>query len=144
MILIPISSFITERLFFTELDPIGGITATIPRLIIEPGEWSPSSTFWPKFIFVIVFFIFVLAIARAWCRFLCPIGAIAGPFNKVSFLTVEFYENCKECGACKKKCPMKIDIPYDERSAECVLCGRCVDACKFEAVNYSIFGKELG
>lgn len=143
LILIPISSFITEKLFFTEYDPIGGITATIPRLILEPGDWSYRSNFWMKFVFVIIFFIFVLAISRAWCRFLCPIGAIAGLFNKVSFLKVEFNDNCNECGLCKKKCPMKIDIPYEERSAECVLCGKCIDECHSDAINYSFFGKEL-
>lgn len=142
LILIPISSYITKRLLFTELDPIGGITATIPRLITEPGEWTYRTNFWLKFIFVIIFFIFVLAISRAWCRYLCPIGAIAGLFNKVSFLKIGFNENCKECRICKKHCPMKIDIPNVERSAECILCGKCIDSCKFDGVNYSFLGKE--
>lgn len=143
LLFIPITSYITKELFFTEFDPIGGITATIPRLVGESGEWSTRSNFWPKFIFVIVFFLFVFAIARAWCRFLCPIGAIAGIFNKVSFLKVDFNDNCTECGACRRKCPMKINIPNEQRSAECVHCGICVDTCKFDAVGYNFFGKDL-
>jgi ferredoxin len=49
-------------------------------------------------------------------------------------------DKCKECGLCKKKCP--VEAIEGERKVtqfkvipeKCIKCGVCVEACKFDAV----------
>jgi polyferredoxin len=52
-------------------------------------------------------------------------------------------DKCKSCGACSKSCPMNIDvikkIPDGEiADDECILCGSCIEVCKFDALNFCI------
>jgi ferredoxin-type protein NapH len=58
--------------------------------------------------------------------------------------------NCKKCNACTIKCPMDINVMEKVPSGEiiddeCILCGNCIDACKFKALSYriSILAKKL-
>lgn len=69
---------------------------------------------------------------RAFCRFICPLGAIYSFFNRVSFVGVEVvYEKCTSCGKCVKKCRMDIRKPGDR---ECISCGECMDVCGEKAI----------
>lgn len=50
---------------------------------------------------------------------------------------------CRSCKACTGKCPMNLDVmnlaPKGEIShPECILCGSCIEACKFKALSYRI------
>ncbi len=142
---IPITSYIFTNLFYTNIDPIGGLTATIPTLLLYWGEFEPGKYFFIKMLLTVLFFLTIIALGRAWCRFLCPLGAAMSPFNKISFLRLRFNaENCVHCNACVKKCDMKIDVPDEgERNYECILCGKCVDACKFRALGIEFLGKQV-
>jgi len=144
-ILIPITSYITGDLFYTNIDPIGGLTATIPTLLLYPGEYEPGSYFAIKMFLTLLFFILIVALGRAWCRFLCPLGAAMSPFNKISFLKLRLdRDKCTHCNACVKACDMAIDVPENgERNYECILCGKCVDSCKFGALRLEILGKKI-
>ncbi len=144
LILIQIGSYITGRLFFTELDPIGAITATFWRLSYEGDEWNLRSNFWIKMFFVILFFILVFIIGRGWCRFVCPIGAMFAPFNKVDMMRLKLdEEKCIDCGKCAKVCPMKIEMPYSDNDFECIRCGECIDSCPKDALSLNFMGKRL-
>ncbi|MDO5016647.1 MAG: 4Fe-4S binding protein [Eubacteriales bacterium] len=69
-------------------------------------------------------------IPRFFCRYMCPLGALYGLFNKVSLYQLKFQEEaCIHCGACKRACPMGVDMPNQYKSPECVRCGRCVASC---------------
>jgi ferredoxin len=51
--------------------------------------------------------------------------------------------SCKHCSACTIHCPMSIDVMEMAQqgeivSDECILCGNCVDACKFNVLSYKI------
>ena len=55
-------------------------------------------------------------------------------------------QTCSGCKSCQKICPMALDVPALARrgeinSAECVLCGECVAACKTGALQYKITNK---
>jgi ferredoxin-type protein NapH len=71
---------------------------------------------------------------------LCPMGAIAGVFNKVSILNIRLdEEKCIECSACIHACPMGLTETEDiGNSTDCILCGRCVEACPERALSFGI------
>ena len=44
---------------------------------------------------------------RPFCRYICPLGAIYGFFNRVSLNRVTVDTNrCVECGLCTRQCKM--------------------------------------
>ena len=81
---------------------------------------------------VIVLVIASLFIRNAWCRYLCPYGALLGIFSLLSpFKIHRNAENCIDCGKCAKNCPSR--IPVDKlikvRTIECTGCMTCVESC---------------
>ena len=81
---------------------------------------------------------------RAWCRHLCPIGALLRVFSKVRPARVRLVKrNCIACGACNRVCDMEIDVlgelkAYGEvRSTNCIVCFKCTDACSEGAIGYT-------
>ena len=72
-------------------------------------------------------------IYRAFCRFLCPLGAIYGLFSRVAVIGVKVdAARCTDCGRCVGRCPMDVRRVGD---AECIHCGACVDACPAKAIS---------
>jgi polyferredoxin len=64
------------------------------------------------------------------------------PTNKISLQDVKYYpENCIKCMKCNKNCPMKINVLKMHQDMECIRCGRCVDACKYNALHITMAGK---
>lgn len=76
-----------------------------------------------------------LFIERFWCRYLCPLGALLGPLQKLSLVKVNrAEEHCIHCHLCGKSCPVRLDPESVQvtTSAECLSCGRCVENCPRE------------
>lgn len=76
-----------------------------------------------------------LFIERFWCRYLCPLGALLAPLQKLSLVKVRrSEEHCIHCHLCGKSCPVRLDPESTDvtSSAECLACGRCVEACPRE------------
>ena len=70
---------------------------------------------------------------RAFCRFICPLGAIYSFFNPVSFFGVKTdKDKCTNCGLCARKCEMDIKCAGDR---ECISCGECVESCPVKAIH---------
>jgi ferredoxin-type protein NapH len=84
--------------------------------------------------------VLALLISRFWCRYLCPMGAIAGAFNKVSIVNISLDEKkCKKCFVCLEACGMGITKLKDiGGSTDCILCGRCVEACPEKALSFAV------
>ena len=144
LIMIPITSLALREMLFTDLDPVGGLIATLPTLLIDPSGWQSGTFFWPKMFLLVIFILFILLISRGWCKYLCPIGAMMAPTNKISITDINInHDKCVKCKKCNKACPMNIDVMNYDRSLECVRCGRCVDACKFDAAHFNLLDKQI-
>lgn len=71
---------------------------------------------------------------RAFCRFVCPLGAIYSFFHPVSVFGVKVdTDRCTHCNACVNRCPMDIRKVGDR---ECVHCGDCIDVCPEKCIRY--------
>ncbi|CAG9428691.1 4Fe-4S binding protein [Providencia alcalifaciens] len=73
-----------------------------------------------------------LFIRNAWCRYLCPYGALLGIFSLFSPVKIRRnVESCIDCGKCAKICPSR--IPVDKlikvRTVECTGCMTCIESC---------------
>jgi NapH/MauN family ferredoxin-type protein len=76
-----------------------------------------------------------LFIERFWCRYLCPLGALLAPLQKLSpFKVRRSEEHCIHCHLCSKSCPVRLDPESTDvtASAECIACGACVSGCPKE------------
>lgn len=73
-------------------------------------------------------------IFRVFCRFICPLGALYGLFNKFAILGIKLDKpSCVDCGLCISKCKMDIKEVGDH---ECINCGECVDVCPTKAISW--------
>lgn len=90
--------------------------------------------FYWKLAVLIAMVISCVFIFRAFCRFICPLGAIYSLFSKIALLGVRVDMNkCNNCGACVKTCQMDIKRVGDR---ECIQCGECIDVCPEKAITF--------
>ncbi|MBR6113709.1 MAG: 4Fe-4S binding protein [Oscillospiraceae bacterium] len=77
-----------------------------------------------------------LIVWRPFCKYLCPLGAIYGFFNRVSLHRMRLdAAKCIGCGACAEACRMCVDPSRAPNSSECIRCGDCVRACPTAALH---------
>ena len=87
-----------------------------------------------KFLLLISIMVGCIFIFRLFCRFICPLGALYGLFNKVSFFGIKLEKSkCVDCGKCFSAC--KVDIKH-VGDQECISCGECVDVCPTKAITW--------
>ena len=86
-----------------------------------------------KFVIMLVIGLACIFCYRAFCRFICPLGAIYGLFNKFNVVGVKVDENrCNHCGACVRGCGMDVRHVGDH---ECINCGKCMASCNQGAIS---------
>ena len=86
-----------------------------------------------KFVILLIIVLACVFIYRAFCRFLCPLGAIYGLFAKIAVVGVKVEApKCTNCGRCTAQCPMDIRHVGDH---ECIHCGKCIDVCPTGAIS---------
>jgi polyferredoxin len=73
-----------------------------------------------------------VVVKHAWCRYLCPYGALMGLVALASPSSIRRNADaCIDCAKCAKACPSR--LPVDRlavvRSPECSACLACVTAC---------------
>lgn len=85
-----------------------------------------------KFLLTVSILVGCMFIFRLFCRFICPLGAFYGLFNRLSFFGIQVETHkCTDCGLCTSRCLMDIKRPGDR---ECISCGDCVDTCPTKAI----------
>ena len=88
---------------------------------------------------------FVLKDNRAFCKYLCPLGAIYGWFNPIAYYRMKVdQEACIHCGACHTACGMDIEVWKKPNSVECIRCGDCRAVCPTNAISVSGIPKFKG
>ncbi len=144
-----ILSFTSGYLVFETFNVVG----ILSRMIAY--GWSVA------FVWVIaVFAMEVFFSRRAWCTYICPIGTTYGYLGKISALRVEWNNNCDHCMVCHDVCFENqvleiVKAKYDKQREEkgitkeyitgndCTLCGRCIDVCHTDALNFDFRLKSL-
>lgn len=87
-----------------------------------------------KFTLMISIVVGCVFMFRCFCRFLCPLGAIYGLFNRFSIFGVKVEQSkCIDCGLCTSHCKMDIRHVGDQ---ECISCGDCAAVCPTKAISF--------
>jgi len=93
-----------------------------PRTIVL-GSWVALT---------IILFLDLVALRRDFCATVCPYAKMQNVLFDDRTLVVAFdrqrAQECQECLACVKACPVGIDIRKGSHMA-CIHCAECVDAC---------------
>jgi len=74
-----------------------------------------------------------IPVKNAFCRYLCPYGALLGAVSTISPLKVTRNKTaCVSCGVCSQFCPSYLSVMSKERihSPECIGCWRCISNCR--------------
>jgi polyferredoxin len=115
--------------FFCEVVcPAGTLEAGLPLGVLHLSlrEIIGGLFFWKLSLLtgIVILSVFLF---RFFCRFICPLGAIYGLFNRYALFGIQIDANaCTRCGRCAKKCKMDTRIVND---AECIRCGECLQEC---------------
>jgi len=84
---------------------------------------------------------------RAYCNFLCPIGAIDSAINWLGS-NIKFFKRirinqskCNSCNQCVKACPMWAIETHEDKSVtinqlSCIPCKICIEKCQQDAISY--------
>lgn len=77
---------------------------------------------------------------RAFCLFLCPVGAILNLLSRFTLLRLTMRNTCRKCGKCAKACPADcIDLKSATiDNARCLRCFRCLDACPQDSLTLAL------
>jgi ferredoxin len=89
---------------------------------------------------LVVLFVLAWRGGRTYCNTICPVGTILSFFARFSWLKIRFDEDkCKNCSLCSKNCKAAcIDFKtHTVDYSRCVVCGNCIDSCKFGALKYT-------
>ena len=113
---------------------LGGAVA----LLINPANADKFGMLGPlftwKFALLVSFTVAAVFIYRVFCRFVCPLGAIYGIFNKIALFGIKLEKkSCVDCGKCITTCKMDITTVGDR---ECINCGDCISVCPTQAISW--------
>ena len=116
-----------------------GAMGMMPKNISFLSMLGPIFT--QKFVIMIIVCLACIFCYRSFCRFLCPLGAIYGIFNKLAVIGVKVDTGrCNNCGACVRFCKMDVKHVGDH---ECIHCGQCINHCAQGALSMKAGGFTL-
>ena len=124
--------------------PAGTLEGAVALLANKANESDLSLLgllFTRKFVILMLVLLFCMFVYRFFCRFMCPLGAIYGLFNRFSLFGVHVDESkCTSCGLCVSACQMDVKHIGDH---ECIHCGSCVETCPRGAITLRLGNKIL-
>ncbi len=115
--------------------PAGTLEAGLPLAILNEGIRSKLGWLFSWKVFVLAVCILIcIFVYRAFCRFICPLGAIYSFFNRVSLFGIKVdKDKCTNCKTCVNACQMDVRSVGDR---ECISCGDCRSVCKEKAISF--------
>lgn len=116
--------------------PVGTLEGGIPLVLMNESLRSAIGFLFKwKVAILIAILLFSIIIYRPFCRYICPLGAIYGIFNKISFVRYRVDKSkCTKCGLCQKKCELNIKVYENPNSMDCIRCGKCIESCPVKAI----------
>lgn len=117
--------------------PVGTLEGGIPLVLLDKSMRAAAGfLFQWKLVILCITLLVSIIIYRPFCRYICPLGAVYGLFNKVSFLRYKVDETkCTKCGACQRVCKLNIKVYENPNSLDCIRCGECKAACPKKALS---------
>lgn len=117
--------------------PSGTLMAGLPLVAVNRSlRTLVGALFGWKTLLLALIIILSIKLMRPFCRYLCPLGAIYGVFNRISLYRVHVDQKlCTNCNACASVCPMAVPLPYDGNGMECIRCSECQIACPTSAIS---------
>ena len=95
-----------------------------------------------RLLIMAIVFIIPAFIPRAYCRYVCPTGAIMGKFGKYSLIGLKRNPVlCNECGDCNSICSMGVrvmDYPDKIKDPMCIGCMDCAYICEEGAIQLKV------
>lgn len=112
---------------------LGGIPLVLANIFLRKAI---GFRFWWKVFLLLLIVVLSVRFFRPFCKYICPLGAIYGCFNPISFYRLKVDETaCVKCGACQKACKMDIKVWENANSMECIRCGKCKSTCPKNAIS---------
>jgi polyferredoxin len=128
-----------------------GFPATFTFRLADVEPWGGQQTGVSILIILIMYgpvLLFVFG-RRAWCRYLCPLGALLKLFGKGLLGKVRLVsDECIACGKCSRTCNMQVDVMAElkthgeVRSLNCIRCLQCTGECPTGAIAFSLRRRE--
>lgn len=125
-----------EPWFCKFICPAGTLEGGVPLVLLNSAmRGAAGFLFKWKLLILIITLLSSIVIYRPFCRYVCPLGAIYGIFNKISFYRIKIdTEKCTKCGACQKACKLDIPVWKNPDSMDCIRCGDCKSVCPQGAI----------
>ena len=122
--------------FCTYICPSGTLMAGIPLMLANSDLRELASwLFGWKMLILVAVVVASIFISRPFCKYVCPLGAIYGFFNRISLYRVTVDPiRCNHCGICTRRCPMSVPVPEDANGPDCIRCGVCAAVCPQDAI----------
>ena len=130
---------------------IQGFPTTFTFQLADVEPWGGQQTGISILITLIMFgpVLFFFFGRKAWCRYLCPIGALLKIFGIVGLCKVRLVnDNCIGCGTCNHTCDMQVDVLGELKthgevlSSNCIRCLKCTNECPKGAIGFNFNRKE--
>lgn len=120
--------------------PVGTLEGGLPLAALDGAIRSQlGGLFRWKFVILAGIVVLSMFIHRPFCKYICPLGAFYGLFQKISFLRLKLDDDkCVGCGACTRQCKMDVDVVHNPNSAECIRCGECTKVCPTGALHFNL------
>lgn len=147
-LLAPYSAY--GRIATMVLQPVWMMANNVLGLVAERADSYAFYTVdvWMKSLPVLIIALVTLVVlmvtawrgGRTYCNTICPVGTVLSFLARFSWLRIRFdADKCRNCSLCSKNCKASC-IDYKTHTVDysrCVVCGNCIEQCKFGALKYS-------